>query len=104
MSCAGDVSQHARRARVPRPLKQRGLVRPREFEARGSPRQYLLRLTEGLIGRTARGLYRMQDAPAADLDALAEVGKRVPGATICLISALALCGLTAQIRIVFASR
>lgn len=55
-------------------------------------RLYTLR-DHGLIEPLARGLYRRQDAPAADLDLIA-VARKAPRATLCLATALARHGLT----------
>jgi predicted transcriptional regulator of viral defense system len=43
-----------------------------------------------------RGLYRLADAPVTRLSSLADVAKRVPHATICLLSALQVHGLTTE--------
>lgn len=78
--------------------RQNGFVRPRDVEAAGIPREYLLRLLRrGLVERTARGLYRMTDAPVTAHHSLAEAAKRLPNATVCLISALAFHAITTQI-------
>lgn len=43
-----------------------------------------------------RGLYRLADAPVTELSSLAEVSKRVPHATISLLSALQVHGMTTE--------
>jgi len=43
-----------------------------------------------------RGLYRLAEAPVTELSSLAQIGKRVPHAVICLLSALQVDGLTAE--------
>jgi predicted transcriptional regulator of viral defense system len=53
-------------------------------------------VSEGVLTRFARGLYRRTDAEPVDLD-LVEVALRSPQATICLTSALARHGLTDEI-------
>jgi predicted transcriptional regulator of viral defense system len=64
----------------------------------GIPREYLLRLLRrGIVERTGRGLYRMADAPVTEHHSLAEVAKRVPAATVCLLSALVFHGITTQV-------
>lgn len=51
----------------------------------------------GLLEQVARGVYRLADAePVADPDLLA-IAARAPEAVVCLISALALHGITTQI-------
>lgn len=69
-------------------LRQKRLVRTRDVEEAGIPRTYLTRLVrQGTIRRVARGLYELVDAPTDENATLAEVCKRIPRATICLLSA-----------------
>ena len=69
-------------------LRKKRLVRTRDVEEAGIPRAYLTRLVkQGKIRRVARGLYELTDAPTDENATLAEVCKRVPRATICLLSA-----------------
>lgn len=69
-------------------LRRKRLLRTRDVEAAGIPRAYLTRLVEqGTIRRVARGLYELADAPGDENASLAEVCKRLPRATICLLSA-----------------
>ncbi|MBM4322708.1 MAG: transcriptional regulator [Deltaproteobacteria bacterium] len=78
--------------------KQRGIIRPRDVEASGIPREYLLRLyKKGDITRTRRGLYALPDSLGSESVTLAEVAKLVPNAVICLLSALQFHNLTTQI-------
>lgn len=73
------------------------MVRPRDVEAAGIPREYLLRLMRrGVLERSGRGLYRLADAPVTEHHSLAEVGKRLPHATVCLLSALVFHQITTQ--------
>jgi predicted transcriptional regulator of viral defense system len=75
-----------------------GLIRPREVEAVGIPREYLLRLLRrGIVERSGRGLYRLTDAPITEHHSLAEVAARLPQATVSLISALAYHEITTQV-------
>lgn len=76
-------------------LARKGPFRARELEVAGIPRAYLTRLCDrGVLERIDRGLYRLADAPVTELSSLAEVSKRVPGATVCLLSALQAHGMT----------
>lgn len=50
--------------------------------------------TAGCSSRSTAGLYRLADAPVTEQSSLAEVSKRVPHATICLLSALQAHGMT----------
>jgi predicted transcriptional regulator of viral defense system len=60
-------------------------------------REYLLRLMRrGVLERSGRGLYRLADAPVTEHHSLAEVGKRLPHATVCLLSALVFHQITTQ--------
>jgi predicted transcriptional regulator of viral defense system len=77
---------------------QMGLIRPRDVEAAGIHREYLLRLyRNGDLTRVGRGLYVLPGAQTSESLSLAEVAKRVPNAVICLISALEFHHLTTQI-------
>lgn len=83
---------------VLRRLVRRGLVRARDLEAAGIPRSYLSRLVaRGELEQASRGLYRAADAEATELHSLVEVTLRVPHATICLLSALQVHGLTTEL-------
>ncbi len=78
--------------------KQMGLIRPRDVEAAGIHREYLLRLyRNGDLTRAGRGLYALPGTQTSESLSLAEVTKRVPNAVICLISALLFHNLTTQI-------
>ena len=75
-----------------------GLIRPRDAEAEGIPREYLYRLcASGHPTRVGRGLYALPNALMSEHVTLAEVAKRAPNAIICLISALQFHNLTTQI-------
>jgi predicted transcriptional regulator of viral defense system len=79
-------------------LARRGPLRARDLERSGIPRAYLRRLCErGLLEQVDRGLYRAADAPVTELHSLAEVAVRVPHATVCLLSALQVHGLTTEL-------
>jgi predicted transcriptional regulator of viral defense system len=78
--------------------KRMGIIRPRDVEKGGIPREYLLRMyRDGDLTRVARGLYALPDTLTSESISLAEVAKRVPNAVVCLISALQFHGLTTQI-------
>lgn len=79
-------------------LARKGLVRARDLDDAGIPRAYLKRLSErGVLTRVDRGLYRLADASVSELSTLAEVAKRVPDGTVCLLSALQIHGLTTEL-------
>ncbi len=72
-------------------------MRARDLDQAGIPRAYLKRLCDrGVLERVDRGLYRLADAPATELNSLAEAAKRVPHAIVCLLSALQVHGLTTE--------
>jgi predicted transcriptional regulator of viral defense system len=78
-------------------IGEHGIVRPRDIEAIGLAREYLVRLHhQGKIKRPGRGIYRLADANVTERHSYAEVAKRVPKATICLLSALAFHEITTQ--------
>lgn len=78
-------------------LAGKGPVRARDLDQTAIPRAYLQRLRDrGLLEQVDRGLYRLADAPVTEQSSLAEVSKRVPHATICLLSALQAHGMTAE--------
>lgn len=78
--------------------RQMGIIRPRDVEAEGISREYLLRLyRKGDLTRVGRGLYALPETLTSESISLAEVAKRVPNAVVCLISALQFHNLTTQI-------
>jgi len=73
------------------------LVRPRDVEALGIAREFLLRLhRQGLLVRPARGVYALADSSVTEHHTLAIAAKRVPRGVVCLLSALRFHGLTTQ--------
>src|ERR1700730_11335839 len=77
--------------------KRQGIIRPRDLEAKGIPREYLLRLMRhGLLTRTGRGIYALKEAPITEHHSLAVVAKEIPNGVICLLSALRFHELTTQ--------
>lgn len=87
-----------RKQKIMELARQMGLIRPRDVEAAGVHREYLLRLyRNGDLIRVGRGLYALPGAQTSESISLAEVAKRVPNAVICLISALEFHQITTQI-------
>jgi len=83
--------------RILRLADRQVFVRPRDVERIGIAREYLLRLCrQGKLVRTGRGMYQRPGAKATEHHTFAEVAKRVPRATLCLLSALAFHKLTTQ--------
>src|SRR5205809_418396 len=78
-------------------VREAGVLRPRDLERHGIPRQYLRFLQkEALVQRVGRGLYIAADAELSAEHSLAEACKRVPHGVVCLLSALRFHGLTTQ--------
>jgi predicted transcriptional regulator of viral defense system len=78
-------------------LERQSILRPRDLDAYGIPRNYLARLHQrGLVARVGRGLYMLPQADITRHHTLVEVSQRVPHGIICLLSALHYHGLTTQ--------
>jgi hypothetical protein len=72
-----------------RSLASPSLLRPRDVENIGVPREYLLRLHRaGQLERIGRGLYRLPNSLVTEGHNFAQIASRVPQAVICLLSAL----------------
>jgi len=83
--------------KIMKDIGQHGMVRPRDIQAIGLPREYLIRLhRQGKLNRSGRGIYTLQDANVTERHSYAEVAKRMPEAVICLLSALAFHEITTQ--------
>ena len=83
--------------KIMRYFGQHGIVRPRDIEAIGLPREYLVRLhRQGKLHRSGRGIYTLPGANVTERHSYAEVAKRVPDTAICLLSALVFPGITTQ--------
>jgi predicted transcriptional regulator of viral defense system len=83
--------------KIIRYVGKHGIVRPRDIEAIGLPREYLVRLhRQGKLNRSGRGIYTVPNANVTERHSYAEVAKRVPGAAICLLSALVFHEITTQ--------
>lgn len=78
-------------------IRQAGIVRPRDLDALGIPREYLKRLcAKGLLERPSRGIYISADAKPTENQGLVQACKRVPQGIICLLSALQFHDLTTE--------
>jgi len=72
-------------------VRRRPVIRPRDLENVGIPRNYLNRLVErGQLFKIERGLYTAAKIPASEHDSLVQVSHKAPRAVICLLSALRL--------------
>lgn len=73
------------------------VVRPRDVETRGIPREYLSRMAaDGSLVRVGRGMYALPDVDITAEHALAEIAKVVPRGVLCLPTALRFHELTTQ--------
>ena len=78
-------------------IKEIGIIRPRDLDPYGIPREYLRRLkNRGLLIHLGRGIYTSHDANLTEHHSFAEACTLVPHGTICLLSALRFHGLTTQ--------
>lgn len=78
--------------------KIKGIISAEDVEATSVSRNYLYQMCkEGLLKKIATGLYTLPEAPVTENSSLAEVAKRLPGAVVCLISALSFYGVTTQL-------
>ena len=76
---------------------RQSVIRPKELDRLGVPRNYLGRLTHaGKLEKIGRGLYTSPEAPATEHQTLLEVVTKVPRAVVCLSSALRFHGLTTE--------
>ena len=74
-----------------------GIIRAKEMAAKGIHREYLKRLeNQGILVRSARGVYTFTDAEITENHTLAETAKRVPNGVVCLLSALSFYQVTTQ--------
>lgn len=79
-------------------IRKNGILRPRDLDAYGIPREYLRQLYEvGQLDRAGRGLYVLADAEVTENHTFAQAAKRVPKGIISLLSALRFHELTTQL-------
>jgi len=77
--------------------EEEGLIRPRDLDEYGIPREYLRRLcAKGVLERQARGIYTLRGAEMTEHHSLVQACKRVPKGVVCLLSALRFYGFTTQ--------
>ncbi len=79
----------SKREKVIRLAQELPVIRPRDLQERGLPKDYLYQLAQaGVIDRLGRGLYQWPNKDLGRHQSLAEVSKRVPKAVVTLLSAL----------------
>lgn len=70
-------------------LDQQHIIRTQDLARAHIPRNYLTRLVaQGKLQKLDRGIYTAGTLPASEHISLIEVGRKVPNAVICLLSAL----------------
>jgi predicted transcriptional regulator of viral defense system len=83
--------------RVIREIERVGVLRPRDLDRLGVPREHLSRLFErGLVERVGRGLYVLPGGSGGERQTIAEAARRVEHGVVCLLSALRFHELTTQ--------
>lgn len=70
-------------------VKRLGVIRTHDLSDRGLHHESLRRLCkDGVLIKTGRGLYELADADVTEHHSLALIGKKIPNAVVCLLSAL----------------
>lgn len=70
-------------------VSKTGVIHSRDLRQLGIPQGYLHRLCEeGMLVKTARGVYRNPSGPETIHLSLAQVAKAIPKSVVCLLSAL----------------
>lgn len=92
------VGSKAGRERLLRFARRRKVVTAADAAHAGIHSQELSRaVRQGLLERTARGLYRLAGQPVTENHALAVVARTVPRGVICLLSAVSFHGIGTQL-------
>jgi predicted transcriptional regulator of viral defense system len=77
--------------------RENGIISAKEMEAKGIHREYLRRFEQqGLLTRSARGIYTFAEVETTENHTLAETAKRFPKTVVCLLSVLSFYQLTTQ--------
>jgi predicted transcriptional regulator of viral defense system len=74
-----------------------GIVRPRDLQTKGLPKDYLWRLhKQEKLEKVGRGMYAMPGAVLSEHQTVVQAALRVPHGVVCLLSALRFHDLTTQ--------
>ena len=93
----GTIASATLDQRVLLMAREKGILRSRDLVVAGIPRVVLTRLCRSKrLNRLNRGLYSIPEADITESHSLAQVARRIPHATVCLLSALRFHGLTTQ--------
>jgi predicted transcriptional regulator of viral defense system len=91
------MSQITQAERILELVRTKRLVRGTELDRIGIHRMHLKRLVDrGILVQRSRGVYEASKTSVSGHDSVVEVATRVPRATLCLLTALRLHGLTTQ--------
>jgi len=78
--------------------EDRGILRPKDVQEEGLPRQYVYRLyDQGKLEKIGRGLYKLPDKQFSMSDTQLEACKKITNGVLCLKSALQFHDMTTQI-------
>jgi len=91
------MSTDSKRQQVINLVRTQSIVRPRDLNELGLPKDYLYVLAEeGVIERVGRGLYQWPNKDLGQHQSLVEVSKLVPKGVVALLSALNFHEMTTQ--------
>jgi predicted transcriptional regulator of viral defense system len=91
------MSKESKREQVIKLIKDQSVIRPRDLQEVGLPKDYLYILAkDGVIEHVGRGLYRWPDNDLGRHQSLVEVTKLIPNAVVALLSALNYHNITTQ--------
>lgn len=78
-------------------VRKGGILRPRDLQAKGLPKDYLWRLhKQEKLEKVGRGMYATPGATLSEHQTVVQAALRVPNGVICLLSALRFHDLTTQ--------
>ena len=76
---------------------KKGILRPRDLQAKDLPTDYLWRLHQkGKLVKVGRGMYAIPGVALSEHQTIIEAALRVPHGVVCLLSALRFHALTTQ--------
>jgi len=77
--------------------RKSGILRPRDLQTKGLPKDYLWRLhKQEKLEKVGRGMYAMPGAALSEHQTVVQAALRVPHGVVCLLSALRFHDLTTQ--------
>jgi len=89
MFCYTRIVAYSKTEKLLKLLHRKRIIRPRDLQGTGIPRNYLTRLVKrGQLHKLGRGLYTGDHGSPSEYLSLVEVSHKAPKAVICLVSAL----------------